>query len=689
MNVVRGYRRAAIAALAVTGLISGSISVLTATAARADEVTASQDSYRTGWDPNESGLSPASVTSADFGQQFSTALDGQVYAQPLVVGNTLIAATENDKVYGLNASTGAILWTKDVGPFWPAATIGCSDLTPNLGITSTPVYDPSTGYVYLVAKANDGADAMHPHYYMHAVNPSTGAEKSGFPVAIGGHPSNDPTATFDPYSQGQRPGLLLVGGVVYAGFGSHCDYGTYHGYVAGVSTSGHQTALWSDETGAGNNGGGIWAGGGGLTSDGAGQIIVASGNGVSPAPGPGKTPPGNLAESVIRLSVNADGSLSPTDFFSPHDAPTMDANDTDFGAGGPMALPDTFGTAAHPHLLVQMGKDGRLFLLDRDNLGGRTSSTTGDPNALSMTGPYQGQWGHPAAWGGDGGYAYLVGNGGPLRAFKYGVTGSGVPALTLAGASVGTFPYTSGSPVVTSSGTTSGSAVVWTAWSSGPTGANAELRAYNAVPDASGNLTQLWSAPIGTAVKFTTPATNGGRVYVGTRDGKILAFGRPATSVLTGAPLSIGDVAVGATRSGTLAVTASSAISVTGVTSTSPFAATPPALPYPLAAGATLNLPVSFTPGAAGTQSGTVTVATDHGSVAFTVSGNGTKPGFGAVPPSATFADQPVGLSSTKNIQVTNTGTSPETISAVSTPSAPYTVSGLPAIGAAIPAGGS
>ena len=186
--------------------------------------------------------------------------------------------------------------------------------------------------------------------------------------------------------------------------------------------------MWATESGASNSGAGIWQSGGGLISDGANRILFATGNGISPAAGVGTAPPTTLAESVVRLQVNADGSLTSADFFSPSNAPTMDLNDTDLGAGGPIALPSTFGTTAHPNLLVQAGKDGRVFLLDRDNLGGRSQGAGGTDAVLGITGPFQGQWGHPAVWGGDGGYVYLVGNGGPLRALKYGVTGTGLPA---------------------------------------------------------------------------------------------------------------------------------------------------------------------------------------------------------------------------------------------------------------------
>src|SRR5262249_33888252 len=158
-------------------------------------------------------------------------------------------ATENNYVYGLDAVTGAIKWYESLGPAWPVATLGCGDLTPNIGITSTPVYDPSSGYIYLTAKTNDGTDATHPHYYLHALSVTTGAERPGWPVTIGGSPSNAPTTTSDTEPQLQRPGLLLMNGSVYLGFGAHCDYEPYRGYVVGVNTSTKTEHLWTDEAG--------------------------------------------------------------------------------------------------------------------------------------------------------------------------------------------------------------------------------------------------------------------------------------------------------------------------------------------------------------------------------------------------------------------------------------------------------
>ena len=147
---------------------------------------------------------------------------------------------------------------------------------------------PATNSVFLLAKTNDGASAQLPHWYMHSLDRVTGAERAGFPVLISGAPTNDPTRPFNAMTAMQRPGLLLMNGVVYAGFASHCDYAPFVGYVVGVSTAGRQTTMWATESGNSNAEGGIWQSGGGLVSDGAGQILFATGNGISPEARPGQ-----------------------------------------------------------------------------------------------------------------------------------------------------------------------------------------------------------------------------------------------------------------------------------------------------------------------------------------------------------------------------------------------------------------
>ncbi|WP_194904336.1 choice-of-anchor D domain-containing protein [Catenulispora rubra] len=674
----------------IPGLLLLTASVSLSGLAHADDTTVSGNTLRTGWDQNEPGLEPSSVSAPDFGQLFSTAVDGQVYAQPIVVSGTVITATENNWIYGLNAATGAIVWSRSVGAAWPASAIGCGDLVPNIGITGTPVYDPASNAVYFIAKVNDGPTANNPRFYLHSVNPATGVERPGWPVTVQGTPTNSPGHPFNTKTAAQRPGLLLLDGVVYAGFGSHCDYGPYVGYVAGFSTTTPKmTTLWSTESGSSSGGAGNWQSGGGLVSDGPGRIILSTGNGVSPPPGPGTSPPGHLAESVVRLQVNGDGSLTARDFFSPSNNAQLDRNDTDLGSGGPMALPAGFGTPAHPHLLVQTGKDGRVYLLDRDNLGGTAQGPGGgDASVGPPAGPYRGVWGHPAFWGGDGGYVYEVENAAFLRAFKYGVNGNGLPVLSSAGTSASTFGYTSGSPVVTSTGDTSGSALVWVVYSDGSKGTNGQLRAYDAVP-VNGQLNLRYSVPIGTASKFAVPATDGNRVYVGTRDGHVHGFGRPTTSSLTGSPTDFGNVAVGTTANATVTVTATRTVTISAITTSAPFGVTPPALPVTLAKGQTLSVPVKFTPTAAGGADDTLQIVTDGGAVPLNLHGNGTQPGLGATPSTLSFDTVPTGATKTLSVSIANTGTSAVTITGSTVPTAPFTATGLPANGSTLAAGAS
>ncbi|WP_262064192.1 choice-of-anchor D domain-containing protein [Streptomyces sp. STR69] len=682
--------------MATVALIGTTISLM-ASSAQADQTTQGVDNLRTNWDPTESGLSPAAVQSSAFGRLFATKLDGQIYAQPLVLGDQVIAVTESNTLYGLDRTTGAIEWSKNYGPSWPASAIGCGDLVPNVGATATPVYDSATNSLYFTTKVDDGTSThRHPKWLMHAVDPTSGAERSGWPVTIAGSPVNDPSATFDAYYEQQRPGLLLMDGVVYAGFGAHCDAWPYRGYVVGVSTTAHSiTSMWATVTGTGTGGAGIWQAGGGLVSDGSGRIFFSTGNGISPAPGPGKTVQGTLAESVVRLQVGADNKLATADFFSPSNASTLDLNDQDISSGAPMALPDGFGTSEHPHLLVQQGKDGRVFLLDRDNLGGMGQGPQGGDAAVSVSGPYQGMWGHPAFWGGDGGYVYVVGNQGPLRALKYGVRNGGTPTLTLTGQSQDTFGYTSGSPLVTSNGTDESSALVWMTSASNASGADGTLRAYSPVPDGNGRLQLLWSAPIGTATKFSTPTAESGKVYVGTRDGVLYGFGSPARTALTAPSLDFGQVGVGGSGSGRMTLTATQDVSITGLTASGPFTVDPSAVPTPaqptaLAANATLNVPISFVPTTTGGVNGTLTANLSDGQkLVFALHGIGTRPGFGAAPGALDFGEIPTGSTSTLNLQVTNTGTEAETITSVDAPGGAFSASGLPSAGTAVPAGGS
>ncbi|MGN6242227.1 MAG: Ig-like domain-containing protein [Motilibacteraceae bacterium] len=683
---------------ALAALLAAALLPLLAPAlAHADSTTISGDLARTSWDSEEPGLAPAQVSAADFGLQHSVALDGQSYAQPLVVGNRIYATTEQATAYAVDAARGAVAWKRHFGDPFQSATVGCGDLTPDLGSTSTPVYDAASDTIYLTTKLADGATAQQPHWYLQAVSASDGTNRPGFPLLLQGVADNDPTVTFDPLVEQQRPGLLLADGVVYVAFGSQCDYGDFRGWVLAAKVTGTPSMMsaWTSQVATGE-GGGIWQSGGGLMSDGDDangnpRIFLATGNGISPPAGPGSKPPGTLGDSVVRIGLDATGHLTTRDFFAPSDAVQLDKADTDLGAGGPVALPAVFGTASHPHVVVQDGKDGRLFLLDRDHLGGMAQGPSGGDDVIATIGPHQGIWGHPAVYGGEGGWVYYVENSGPLRAYRKGTTAAGDPTLVSAGGTTQNFPFSSGSPLVTSDGTTAGSALVWVVYAPDGTGKDSELRAYDAVP-SNGHLTLRWSAPIGTSAKFSMPAAGSGGVSVGTRDGHLLIFGRPSTAPLSASTVDFGDVAVGSTGTATATFTASRAVTVSAANAPAPFAVSSSlSLPRTLAAGDTLAVPVTVKPTAPGAVSGTLTLTTDAGTgstVTTDLHAQATQPGLAASPASADFGTVPTGTSSTLSVSIVNTGTTDETVTAVSAPGAPFTAS-LPEAGTVIPAQGS
>ncbi|MBO0867571.1 MAG: choice-of-anchor D domain-containing protein [Micromonosporaceae bacterium] len=689
------WLRIAVAGVLLGGIL-GAMELRDAPAAHADDTTVSYDAQRTGWDPVEPNLAPSTVVSSNFGQVFSTVLNGQVFAQPLVVGDTVIANTENDFVYGLDSASGAIRWSRSFGPAWPASTIGCANIAPNIGSTATAVYDPATDSVYVSTKVNDGPDPQHPNFYLHALNPATGIERAGWPVRIVGTPVNDPNHPFIAEAVNNRAGLLLLDGSVYLGFGSQCDYlaDKYVGYIVGVNTTTAAITMWSDEVGASNRDAGIWMSGGGIVSDGPGRLFVSTGNGVTAPPGPGSSPPGQLSESVVRLAVGSGGVLSAKDYFSPSDAATLDKNDQDLGSGAPVALPSPyFGTATYPHLMSEIGKDGRLFLLDRDHLGGKGQGPGGKDDVLQTLGPYKGVWGHPAAYGGSGGYLYLVQNAGTMLAFHYSTDGTGAPAFSLVGNSAESFGYTSGSPIVTSDGTAVGSAAVWVVSTTGPTGAGGQLCAYNAIPN-SGRIPLLRCFPIGTAAKFTVPASAGGRIYVGTLDGRLYGFGQPTGTALATPPTSLGSVPVNTTQAGMVTVTATRTVTVRTVAATAPFGATAPAgLPVTLSAGQTLSVPVTFRPTTPGSFIGALNLGITDNGVTGTFSaglqGNGIRPGFTAEPATVDFGQITIGSSEALTVSFTNTGATDETITSVTGPTGAFTATGLPAAGSVVAPGQS
>ena len=687
-----------------------------------DETTVSQNDLRNGWDPNEPALTPAAVQGGHFGQIFKTSVNGQVYGQPLIVGNTLVVATENDWVYGLNATTGAVLWKTSLGT--PYHITSCNDLAPNIGVTSTGVYDPSTNTVYEMGMVKE----ISLEWHLFGLNLSTGAIT--FKQRLVGHPTNDPKLSFSPVVEGQRASLLLMNGWVYAAFASHCDHDSYEGYVGGVNTSTNATTLWADDVGVANKKGGIWQSGSGVMSDGSGRIFVASGNGISPPKGPGNKPPAQLAESVIRLSVGSDGTLSAKDFFSPSNAPHLDSSDSDFGSGGPVGLPfGTSGTSTYSDILMQAGKFGTIYLLNRDNLGGRNSTD----QDLASVGPFASQFSHPvffadtqtltsanAASAND--YMIFVGKNDYMREFKVGVKSSGKPSLSDVNNSTFTLGFSSGAPVITSNGTDPATGLIWEEHHNDSGGSGAFLGAWKllGVPRAGGGtkLSEIWAAPVGTGSKFTEIATDNGMVYLGNRDGNVYGFGITGAAALTrSGTAQFQDTAVGSSAVKHVTLTATRTVTVTGATvdaastpapftlgqvTLTPAGGTPAGVKFPvtLHKGDVLTAAVTFAPAATGGATGTVSFTTGTGSSApasIPLVGNGTTTGLFATNPALSFViteqdgmlitNVPVGVSALQVTSIVNNGDVPVTVTSVTPPTGNYRAFGLPKPGTVIKPG--
>jgi outer membrane protein assembly factor BamB len=271
-------------------------------------------------------------------------LDGDVYAQPLVSGSRVYVATENDTVYALDAATGAVAWQRSLGTAVPAADLPCGDITPTVGITSTPVIDPSSGRIYAVADVLSGGAVSHELF---ALDAATGAVAPGFPVAVD-PPGSDHTALL------QRGSLALDGGRVIIPYGGNAgDCGTYHGWLVSVATSGSGSpTTFEVNAAAGEHGGAIWGSGDAPAVDSAGHVFVETGNGFR---GSATTP--DLQESVVELDPELDVLAS----WTPANWQALDDNDTDLGSMEPLQLPGG--------MLFVDGKDGVGRLISAAALG--------------------------------------------------------------------------------------------------------------------------------------------------------------------------------------------------------------------------------------------------------------------------------------------------------------------------------
>ena len=723
-------KRRALAATAATVVALGAALPVLPRAARADIVSYQGTVTDSGWNGSQADLLPTEVQDPAFGQRYDFQVSGQVYAQPVIADDgtgrrVLVTATENNNIYAVSPDDATLTpyWvdgpatsldasSHTLGAPWViarnSAVVNCTDITPNVGITATPVVDASTHTVYFTVKSDLASDSSgtSPMYQLHALSLHDGTERAGFPLTITGNADNDSSISFDPSRELQRPGLMLMNGVVYMAFGGHCDTATYYGWVIGAgafgaSNAGSITARWVDQKAADGFGGGIWMAGSTLASDGSGQVLLTTGNGTVPQADPsgvttisGHSPPVNLGEAAVRLAVQSNGSLKPTDFFSPKDNTTLNGSDLDLGSSGMTVLPAQFGTTQHPNVAVIGGKVPILRSLDLANFGGYDSSTNhvmGEVN-YGVNGGTSGTWGRAAAWPGDGGYVYIVdmsdpaASGNPrtsgLVALQRTVDGSGNVQFVVKGhdpAANGDWIQTSGSPTVTSNGTSSLTAVVWVLQTFGHSSSQSVLRAYGPVPDSSGDLPVLWSSPLlRRGAKFTSIAVDGNHLYIGTRDdtvnsgGTSHVFGYWLSKVpdLSETPYWFGTRTVGqqATITNTLTVRSANAVSITGVSSNDSHfvvGTLNPSAGTSMAPGATVQVPVTFKATAAGDVRSTINLTmSDSTTVSLGVGGTGqvTPAQLTASPTTVDFGNHATGTSTPSSFQLSNTGGSALTI---------------------------
>ena len=500
------------------------------------------DNLRTGQNLNEPVLTPVNVNSTQFGKLFSYGTDGISHASPLYVANLSIpgkgsrnvvyVATEHNSVYAFDADglSSAPIWKVSfINPAAgittvPAADTGeIGDIAPEIGITSTPVIDPATSTLYIVAKTKEVSGSTTSYMQrLHALDLATGAEKFAGPVVIQasvpgtGAGSQGGVLPFISLRENQRPALLLSNGVIYIAFGSHGDIAPYHGWVLGYNaTSLQQTMAFCVSPNGAQ--GGIWQSGMGPASDSTGSVFFMTANGVFNA----NTGGADYGDSILKLSPTG----TVTDYFTPRDQAMMNANNWDLASSGPLLLPDQSGSK--PHLLVSAGKTGSVYLVDRDNMGHFTSTDSqivqSLVNVFPNGTPEPGNNSAPVYFNGT---VYFSPINDKIKAFQL---NNGL--LTTPASSSIIYPYPGAALAISANGNTNG--ILWAVQrndsgvSDPGTNAPAVLRAYSA-----SNLgTELYNSgqagardALDYAAKFTIPLVANGRVYVLT-NGQLTAFG--------------------------------------------------------------------------------------------------------------------------------------------------------------------
>jgi hypothetical protein len=499
------------------------------TASTVSVLTYHNDVARTGQNLEEKILTPGNVNSTSFGKLGFLAVDGLVDAEPLYVSNLAVAghphnvvfaATEHDSVYAFDADTLTQLWHVTVlgSNETPSDDRNCGQVSPEIGITSTPAitYDGNRGVIYLVAMSKD-ADGNY-FQRLHALNIATGAEVPGSPTTITAtYPNLKGETSFDPKEYKERASLLLLDGIVYTSWASHCDNGDYTGWVIGYNAATLQQANVLNVTPNGSAGA-IWMSGAGPAADETGDIYLLDGNGTfdNTLNGSGFPINGDFGNGFLKLSA-AGGKLTVADYFDMHNTDAESRADIDLGSGGALVLPDLKDEAGNTwQLAVGAGKDHRIYVANRNSMG---KFNTQKDNAIYQVINHAlagGIWSMPAYFQNT---VYFGAVNDSLKAFSI-VNARLVPKPDSKTAAVFTYPGTT--PSVSANGTNDG--IVWAVEARGDDAG--VLHAYEA-SDLTNELYNSNQAGVRDAFadnKYITPMIANGRVFVGTRSG-VMVFG--------------------------------------------------------------------------------------------------------------------------------------------------------------------
>ncbi len=510
-------------ALSRTALISAALFLFPLVLAAQNVLTWHNDNSRTGQNLKETTLTLANVNSTAFGKKFTLSVDGEIFAQPLYVANVSIAgqgthnvvyvATENDTVYAFDAggSSTTPLWQNALASGTgvtavPCGNTGSCEISPVIGISGTPVIDGTTKTLYVVTFTLESGNYFQ---RLHALDITSGAEKFGGPVVIQasvsgtGVGSSGGTITFNPLVQNERSALLLSNGVVYIAWASFGDLNLYHGWVMGYSAATLAQVSVFNDTPNGSQGG-IWQGAGGLSADSTGNVFVITGNGTFDANLTGGL---DYGDSFLKMTTTS--GLVVADYFSPDNELTLDDDDEDLGASSGVILPTQSGT--HPHEITGAGKQGIIYLVNRDNLG---QFNSGSNNVVQqITGAASGYNSTPAYFNKA---VYYSGEEDYVRRYTL---AKGMLSKASVSKSATTLAV-GGTPSISANGTANG--IVWVIDASPKKGTIDAMHAY----EASNLGVELYNTQqnatrdsLGSGIRFSVPTVANGNVYVASRNG--------------------------------------------------------------------------------------------------------------------------------------------------------------------------